>query len=265
MTRRCRRCGRAKTVGKGIGATGIPTCHACTARHKREEAVDYHLRAHPTQPCSRCGGPKPRGKGRRLCDTCLHPPRRCEGCGAEVPARHKVCAACKRARKRESSRRWNAAHPEKVAKARREWVERHPDRYQHAQRAWYERLKADPVAYADYLELRRMDHRLRAERDGRPLPPVPEHRYPAVATRWSLDPEPLRQLVLEYLAQDEGDNGDRVRPYTAETLGRAAGVSARLIYRLLHEPDKRISVVAADRLAVALGTHLDLLYEPVAA
>ncbi len=37
--------------------------------------------------CQRCGGPKPRGRGRRLCDGCLYAehPTECAICGGDLP------------------------------------------------------------------------------------------------------------------------------------------------------------------------------------
>ena len=212
----------------------------------------------------------------------------------ELPPRRVVCDACRVKRRRESNEVWREQNREYLRQYRREfrerpgererelernrlYAQRHPERVkaqvhrwyeqnreQHAanvarwkaehpelmrqyRKNWYERTKADPVAWARYLESNRMKQRLARERAGDPMPPVPVERYPQASSQWVMDAEPLRALV-------------RASAGSLNELAAAAGVSAKLLYRLLHE-DGKVTVAAADRLVVALGLHIDLIAE----
>jgi hypothetical protein len=248
--RHCRRCDRDRAVPEQIAAYGLPTCHRCTRKHARKHNRSRYRR----QPCTDCGGPKPRGRGHRYCRACQArrqqpQPRHCKDCGAEVGPRRYTCDACQRELHRYNSRAWANTHRDKVREASRRYARTHPEVVEAAWRRRYAALKADPKAWADYLESARFQYRLKAERDGRPVAPVPEERYPQASPHWRVeDPEPLRELVREWMR--DSDQAD---------LARTAGVSDRLIYRLLHESDSRITVAAADRIVTALGLHLDLL------
>jgi hypothetical protein len=254
--RDCRRCGRPRRVPDQIARTGYPTCHECTAAHREAYNRAYSL---SQLRCSGCGGPKPEGQGRRYCPSCAEarrreaaqrraPARYCRYCGVPVAPRRHACEDCKLERKRAANRRWIRLHRAESAAAQRRYAARHPERAAAATRRWYAEVKRDPERYAALLETHRMGERLRAERNGHPLPPVPEDQYPAASPHWRLeDPEPLRELVRDW-----------TRGSDQAELARTAGVSDRLIYRLLHE-DSGITVAAADRLLMAMGLHLDLL------
>lgn len=201
-----------------------------------------------------------------MCDGCRTqdpqpkraPKLRCR-CGAPLPSPlRRACDACKAAtleRRRAHNRAWNRNHPDVGRAAQRRYAARHPDRVRALSRAWYHAVRADPVALVRYREDQRMRARLLAERLGRPLPPVPESDYPEASTQWTLPAGPLRTLVRDWLRDDDLDQS---------TLARAAGVSERLLYRLLHEEGEGVSVAAADRLLVTMGSHLDLVYEGAA-
>lgn len=66
--------------------------------------------------------------------------------------------------------------------------------------------------------------------------------------RGSLPCAPLRPLIEREMLRRE-----------VEALASDAGVTSRLIRRKMREDD-RISVDAADRLCIALGTHLSVVY-----
>lgn len=209
----------------------------------------------------RCGDPKPHGSGRRLCDACATPATpvvRCAGCGVELPsARRRRCDACKATAHRakiERSQRWNLAHPETMRAAHARYRARHPDRIRVAQRRWTSAVAADPARLERLRETKRLGARLRAERNGRPLPPVAPERYANPSYKWKVPAGPLREQLREQVSLGEH-----------AALAADAGVSERLLYRLLHENLEHISVVAADRIAIALGLHLDLLYDEEAA
>jgi len=71
----------------------------------------------PLKPCRRCGGPKPRGRRRQLCDECRevarveragrHIPLPCRRCGGMKPRRRGVryCDECRRLAEAERRRR----------------------------------------------------------------------------------------------------------------------------------------------------------------
>jgi hypothetical protein len=103
-------------------------------------------------------------------------------------------------------------------------------------------------------ELRREYQRIWAEGKRRRLGIPARHwqrgrLYKAPSAKWTVPAEPIRRLVTEQLRYED-----------ARTLARRAGVTPRLLHRLLHEAPAGLSVAAADRLAVALGLHLDLIY-----
>jgi hypothetical protein len=242
-------------------ADALPGRRYVCADCQRRRRTEARRARRPPRYCG-CGSPRPLRPGRRVCAACRKAGRRrwtetqkarrraalrrC-GCGAPLARRRRICPNCQRERRREYRRQW-LARPGNRAKqnaARRRWDQRHPEyRYQ-----WAARHYADPAKRQALLESQRMAQRLLRERRGEELRPIPEERYPGANPKWRLeDPEPLRQLVREWLAAG-----------TAETdLAGAAGVSARLIYRLLHE-GSGITVASADRLLMAMGLHLDLL------
>ena len=115
----------------------------------------------------------------------------------------------------------------------------------------YARASADP----ERLELRREYQRIWAEARRR-AQGVPERQWihgrpmEGINPRWTLDdPSALRAQVRAWLIETHG---------TEEQLAELAGVSERLIGRLLNE-DAKVTVWAADRLAMALGLHLELV------
>lgn len=52
----------------------------------------------PLQPCAHCYGPKPRGRGRKLCDRCAGKVQRgrCRQCGAPKQRNAQLCWRCRR-------------------------------------------------------------------------------------------------------------------------------------------------------------------------
>jgi len=198
----------------------------------------------------------------------------------DLPGRRVVCDDCQRGRKNAASRAWYLEHREQALERaaaryqehrerrlaqisayyyehREELLQAGRERYYRDHQATLERkrrdreaIKADPERAAYYREYRRMWQRMKAERDGNPLPPVPEHRYPAPSTKWTVDGEPIRALVRRW----EAMGGSR------RELAAVADVSERLLYRLMHG-DGEVTVAAADRIAVACGLHIDLIVE----
>ena len=130
-----------------------------------------------------------------------------------------------------------------------------PELYRQRAREAYARLRANPEAWQRQLAWQRMHYRLRAMREGRPIPELSveayERRNGATHSGTRLDPEPLAGWVQRWLAEDPD------RDYAM--LARAAGVPERRIYGVLH--GERASVHTADRLALGVGLHLGLIYD----
>jgi hypothetical protein len=197
--------------------------------------------------------------------------RRCRVCGADRLCPDEIrrngpatCQACVPAQRNAHRRRWAAANPERQREYDRRWRESHPEQARETSARW-KREHPEQVN-----EQQRMAYRMRAEREGRAVKPVPaeiyEHRYgPSTGAGQSLniDAAPLAR-VLRGWVDDEGVNdhyGERHDGlHTSVRLARTSGVSARTIGRIRAGETTRVSVIAADRLALAMGTHLDLIY-----
>jgi hypothetical protein len=155
------------------------------------------------KPCRICGGRKPKGARRHLCNFC----RRTE------------------------------AESHRVASAR-----------------YYDRLKADPERYAAFLEAKRMQYRLRRERDGNPSRPVPAERYPKASKWWRLPAAPLRTPIASWLEENDA---------TVSELAENARLDFMVVHRILAGTKDVVLVDTADRLLTAVGLHLDNVYELV--
>lgn len=199
----------------------------------------------------------------------------------QLPPSHYVCADCKRERKRIHDRAAYAADPEPAKRRATRYYEEHREEKQAYNRAYHqlhreqanaerrarywadhehwleykrrerERIQADPRRRAALAEYHRMYERLRREREGRPREPVPEEAYPAASPKWTLPADPLRAVVTGWLTEHGCSKAE---------LAMAAGVSERLVGRLLREGGNGVTVAAADRLLVTMGLHLDLIY-----
>jgi hypothetical protein len=199
--------------------------------------------------CDDCA--RQRGRQRSQVKRDTAPPRLCRFCEVNLVAKYcRTCDDCQRELRRDTRGRWLAV-PDNRAKqnaSRATWAARNPD----YRRRWLAERWRDPAKRAADLEVQRMSSRLWREKHGLTGRPVPESRYPGASPHWRLEPhqvEELRHLVRLHLRAGGG----------LQELGRASRVSARLLYRLLHEQESRITVAAADRVAMALGLHLDLV------
>jgi hypothetical protein len=68
-----------------------------------------------------------------------------------------------------------------------------------------------------------------------------------------LDPEPLVKVIHDWMLEQNGDG-------TTEALARRAGVPPRSIYRLRVGESRHVRLDVADKLAVAVGVPLAVLY-----
>lgn len=171
-----------------------------------------------------------------------HPVRPCHGCGSRRrrPPRTRYCDRCRPT----------------PAEAHRAAVRRH-----------YDKLKVDPERYAEFLEVKRMNSRLRhgspplsaeryAERygsasgDGSAVK-VEAGRLGRLIKDWlDVDPDAMREIATDAL---DGLN-------TIKRLERQSGVSYRTLCAIVRGERVRCSLQVADRIATALGTHLDVIY-----
>jgi hypothetical protein len=250
----CNHCGAPKPAGRGR-----KLCDACSARWQHQvstkrcfrcggpcapqkilcaeckELAEWKRRTRhrsKRKPCVDCGGPKPPGQRRRVCDRCLKKRAevpRCRCCGVR-PVRQKfanLCVECKREAEQRLRERRRARNAE-YRKQRK--VKRGP---------------ADP-------ETHRMGNRLRAEQAGRWIEPVaPEVYARRYGTgRGARQPHLPADPLLPLLA-DVFDPG---------AIAEAAGLSDSFVERIIHGRIKAVAVPDADRLCIALGLPLTLVY-----
>jgi len=265
-TKPCERCGEPKPRGHGRrlcencadGKWREPKpleCRECGGpREPRKqmcadckELADWkyktrHRLARGRQPCSRCGGPKGPGQRRRLCDACTalrDSPRRCERCGepkVTVP-RGKRCDDCK-------------AEVKAAARARRNEAQRQArldpvkgERIRELGRASYWRRRTDPARHKEMLEVRRINHRLKVEREkGQHIDTLKRERTALGAfkdaagkTDRLLDAAPL----VAWIDQAERLFEDR------KEMGRVLDINERTLYEVGRQPTVTLGV--ADR------------------
>lgn len=205
--------------------------------------------------------------------------RRCQRCKTErlvpdqIAYNHVTCRRCAR-------RHWKALHgvrkpchgcgSKRKRAPRTAYCERcrkSPQEYRREASARYlAKIKADPVRWAELIEAKRMNDRLRRERLGLPVrqlsPEAYHRRYGSpFSSRESLDAAPLRRLLGDWIEDFErGSAAEREQANTFARLERRTGVPARSLRRVMYEQG-RVSLGTADAVCTALGTHLDLVYE----
>lgn len=259
-TRRCSECGELKSESGEI-RRGARRCQACIR--------------------------KP-----RVCERCLEekvPPR-------EIDYRAKYCRVCRpihrrelktqhylknreRIRAREHARylanaekvkarvaRWRKENPEAVRLSKAKYEARvsadpvlaEGRRTNKAKnwRDWWERLRADPERYAEYLEKHRMGARLRKERQGLQVSPVPIGRYRqqyGLRSGGFVQTAPLRPLIAAWLAESEFN--------TYQRLADCADMpDERWLREIVAGRQAKLSRSTADAICIALGLHFDLVY-----
>jgi DNA-binding Xre family transcriptional regulator len=158
---------------------------------------------------------------------------------------------------RQKSRDWYYANKERHQERVAAWKAAHPGKQEEYQRNHYARKKLNRKQWAEYLEESRLRARLKAEREGRPFAPVPLDEYrkrygTGDGPHNTVAAESLRPFVVRAL-----------RTGTEAELARRAGVSDKRI-REIGQGVERISLGTADRLCVALGLTLSLVYPEAA-
>ena len=266
----CKRCGKPKPKGRGR-----KLCDACSAEWRRSitrrrcgrcggptpqpqkhlcdeclELEQWKRRARrreaKRQPCIRCGGPKGPGYCRRLCDRCRAEratPKPCVLCGVR-PRRYKkaqLCEICK------------ATQPARARAYRR--------------RVYHDREKGRAGRYKSrvetaeqrqrHVENSRITKRITAERNGHAPRLLDEATYverygTGLSKRGSVPAQPLQIHLTNYI---DGVNGVCERE-----VAHLAGVSEKVIARIVRREAERISLVTADRLCAALDLPFGLVY-----
>jgi hypothetical protein len=152
----------------------------------------------------------------------------------------------------ERSHRWYVANRDRHKEATRRYRETHRELVRERNRRWYQDLMADPERRQARLELARMDGRLRAEKQGGQLKPVPlgvyRKRYGTGRghTQTRVNAAPLRRLLRE--APD------------LDALAQVTGLSASFLQRVAAGRYEAVSVPDADTICCAFGLPMSLIY-----
>lgn len=227
--------------------------------------------------------------------------RRCQICGQdrsvpdEIKAKGLKCADCRKRLRKEYERAYNAKHRKRKTAYSRAYYKAHRDQVRATQRMWYEvnrekrcaqqrdwneankehrreymrdyfkrwyaELRKDPVRWADYLERKRIEDRLRNERRGTPLAPATgrglgwKPAFKRNHTAPLVDAEPLAAwLSHEFAAWDVTD------------LARRIGVDDSHLQKLMNGKQRHVSLHVADKILVGADCPhlLDLLYPEAA-
>jgi hypothetical protein len=263
----CKRCGRWKSRGRG--RRFCQRCHD-----------DYQATLAAKRCCRVCGGPRPPRK--QMCEECsrnadwrrskrdvIKRRQPCEGCGGPKGpgARRRYCDRCRAERERSGARMCERCQirPPRYARAKlclRCHALAQKRRLSYRNR-WNRRVRANGRTYpsdatrAKATETWRLYDRMRRDREGRPRKPIdPEvyaERYGRGYGRIELVPAaPLTPLVRRALTRES----------EIELAGRA-GISDKRIREIVGGQGN-IALVTADKLCVALGYTLSLVYPEAA-
>jgi hypothetical protein len=179
-------------------------------------------------------------------------------------ARRGSCVACVNSRKKRYGEegRLSPGDPERRAENWRRWSEAHREDRQRQHREYLARVKADPVKHAHFLEGRRIEHRLRREREGKPVRPgrtkhvanVPEARY--------LPSAPLVTLIERTRAERERVAellDERVNGVLAEVC-EDFGVSTRTFRRWRDGSQPKVRIGLAEAVLLAADVDFSAVY-----
>lgn len=201
----------------------------------------------------------------RRCERC----RKLKPCPGEITdidrSNAGVCKACQRAKARNFQRNWSrdkrASDPDwrrRQIDATIRWQKRNRTYVLDADRRRYVRLRKDPKRVARFNEDARMRYRLLQERKGRQLPPLSEGAYArqygtGYGRSTVVDAAPLLPLIQHHISMVGGLE-----------LARVSKVSIKALERVAKGVQDQISLVTADRLCVAFGLPLSLVYPELA-
>lgn len=275
----CNRCGEPKPPGRGRKfcspecrdagpATGVRHCPDCD----EDRLVPVQMREKAVY-CERCLKQRARQQAKR------HYQANRERVLADVATYRRTHAEELRAKKREHyqrnrekiraqqsayyretrdaaqerSRRWYEANRDKHRESARRYREAHREEVRARNRRWYDAIMADPERAEERRELARMDARLRAEKNGQPMPPVPRPVY-----------------LKRYGRGHQGHGHERIDaaplvPHLREISNvkgwtKGLDIDASTVYAILHGELQQITIRDADVLSVALGLPLRFIY-----
>jgi hypothetical protein len=238
----CQRCDAPRRVPEEIKGKGS-FCFACRKARISESNRAYHA-VYYADPANR---QKNRERSRAYRETHYE----------QVRLYQAIYDEANKERNRERARAWYQANKERHRAKNLRWRLENPGRQREYQRRHYAKLRRNSKRWQEYLERNRLDERMRADRRGRPKRELTFEEYQArygtgFGSATTVPAEPLRELVRRSV-QIEG---------TMELADRAH-VSDKRIREILsgHE---QISLVTADRLCVALGLPLSLVYQDAA-
>lgn len=188
------------------------------------------------------------------------------------------CPRCGRVR---LARDWRQLCPDCHAEAKRRqlarikaWQDERRELVRDYQRRYWKRLKTDPKRWAERREIQRMNYRLRAERNGRPIPPITESAYSngsgASVPSGTVPAVLIAPLIREWLGEFGGrvlTNSDFGAPEGKGDIGAGrtelaalAGISERTVREILKGKRETVQFVTADRLCAALNVPLSSLH-----
>jgi hypothetical protein len=187
--------------------------------------------------CRKCGELKDyerdfaialRGSDGSVTGRCYH----CKPCNVEY----------KRERTREKKKNpgWALKDTERQRVQRRKYRARDPEKARAQRRSYMDRVKANPQRHARFLEGRRIEYRLRAERLGRTVVALAGAKM-AQDSLGQLPIEPLRPILRVEIARRE----------SLEQFAADIGVASRTVKRWLVESDD-IQFGSADHVLTAL-------------
>lgn len=190
--------------------------------------------------CSRCGQVRP-----------------CPAQITDFPWRPAVCKDCIKAKERARQREWAAEKRANDPDFRRRqidatirWQQRNREYRLEAEKRRHRAIRSDPQRLARRREDQRMRYRMRREQAGNPTRPVSQKTYIKRYGRGSythdrVAVEPLMPLLL---ARDPRE------------LAESSGLNRSTIDRLLTGRNTDLMLPDADKLCVALGIPISLIY-----
>lgn len=190
----------------------------------------------------------------RLTRTCMRCDRVCH-IPSEISSYSQAlyCRECKLARARERAAERYARDPEGVRAYNRGWKERNRDKQREYERRAYRKAVRSKRGRADQREKQRMWRRLKRERDGNPLPPVPMEQWVksyGADNTGRLPVEPLVSIL-------------RQQKLSTTELEHKTGVPARRFYGLMIGESQHVSVSVADRICLGLDLPLAVVYPEI--
>lgn len=136
------------------------------------------------------------------------------------------------------------------ARANQAWRDRNPAAAKAASRKWYDAMMADPKRHQEFLESRRIQYRLRKEREG--LPPVKRN----VEIELKHDPRMLvpAEPFVRWLA-------GTLKTTTYRDMGHATGVHEDKLRQIARGRYEMVQLATVDRVVTKLeGPPLRSLY-----